>query len=211
MMILIKNLLILFFLFFSINGYAKNKWFIKNINFCGLHRVSKENISNYIKKYTGDTISQDNLNTVVYHLLKTGQFEDIKVIKFKDNLIFKIKEQSDIYHVNFSVNTAIPNSIIRKFLNNSNAKIGNELNSNYLHLFNNTFKKYYRSIGKHNVDIKSIFLIKFNKIACLKTLISERKCAVVDKVTISGNHVFSSKKIISLFQSCNKNNFWLFI
>ena len=210
-MILIKNLLILFFLFFSINGYAKNKWFIKNINFYGLHRVSRENISNYIKKYSSDIISVDTLNTVVYFLLKTGQFKDIKVIKFKDNLIFKIKEQSDIFNINFSTNTAIPNSVIRTFLNNSNKKIGNRLNSNYLNLFNNTLKKYYISIGKYNIDIKSIFLIRCNKIAYFKILISERQFALVDKITIFGNHVLSSKKIIDLFQSCNKKNFWLFI
>lgn len=210
-MILIKNLLILFFLFFSINGYAKNKWFVKNINFCGLRKVSRENISNYIKKNSGNIISVDKLNTVVYYLLRTGQFKDIKVIKFKNNLIFRLKEQSDIFRINFSGNTTIPNSVIRTLLNNSNEKIGGTLNSNYLHLFNSKLKKYYFSIGKYNVDIKSIFLVKYNKIAYFKILVSERNLAIVDNITIFGNHVFPSKEIIALLKSYDKKNFWLWI
>ncbi|WP_367673765.1 outer membrane protein assembly factor BamA [Buchnera aphidicola] len=206
----IRKLLILFFLFFSINGYAKNKWYIKNITFCGLHRVSRDTITHYIKQYNSDTISLENVHKVIYNLLETGKFKDIKVIKFKNNLIFKIKEQSNIYNINFSDHISISDNIRKRLLNNCNIKIGNRLNPNYLNQFLKILKKYYISIGKYNIDIKLIFLVNKNKIAYFKILIFEKKYAVIDKINIFGNHIISSKKIFSLFQSYHLSNFWLF-
>lgn len=209
-MLFIKQLLILFFLFFSIDGYTKDKWSIQDITFSGLHKFSKKNIFNYIKKYHGNKVSYNSLNKVIYNLLQTGQFENIKVVKFKNNLIFKIKEQSDIYHINFPDGMAISNDVIKMLLNN-NIKIGNSLNSHYLNLFKNILKKYYFSIGKYNVDIKSIFFIKSNKTVYFKILILERQSAVVNNINIFGNRVFSSNKIISLFSLYNRSNISFFI
>ncbi|CAL4321116.1 Outer membrane protein assembly factor BamA [Buchnera aphidicola (Pemphigus immunis)] len=209
-MLFIKQLLILFFLFFSIDGYAKDKWFIKDITFSGLHKFSKKNICNYIKKYHGEKISFNSLNKVIYNLLQTGQFENIKVVKFKNNLIFKIKEQSGIYRINFSDGMVISNDVIKTLLNN-NIKIGNSLNLYYLNSFKNILKKYYFSIGKYNVDIKSIFFIQSDKKVYFKILILERKSAVVNNINIFGNYAFSSNKIISLLRLYNRSNIWFFI
>ncbi|WP_343377775.1 outer membrane protein assembly factor BamA [Buchnera aphidicola (Formosaphis micheliae)] len=207
---LIRKFLILFFLFFSINVYSQDKWNLKDINFHGLNKFSVDLVKNYIDTKCGNVITLKNINKLIFVLLNTGQFENIKIIQLNKKLSINLQEKSIAYSIDFNGHHILTDSIVRKLFNIINSRFHDELNENVLKIFKNIILNFYKNIGRYNIDVNYLFFKKSDNTVNVKIIITEHNNISIKKINILGNKVFSQNKILSFFKLNNECKWGIF-
>ncbi|WP_226856629.1 outer membrane protein assembly factor BamA [Buchnera aphidicola] len=193
------------------NIYSKNLWTIKNIEFQGLRYFSKEEALKNILFNVGSKISKNDIQKSIKSLFQTGKFEDIKVFFSEKSLIFKMIERPLIYHINFSGNHIIKNTVFKKYLNQLGIEVGKQYNPYLKDIFIKNIKQFYFHIGRYQAKIKLLTTFSSNNRINLKILIDEGSLLQINNIKILGNKNFSRDEIISLFKLKDYKPWWNFL
>ncbi|WP_348666586.1 outer membrane protein assembly factor BamA [Arsenophonus symbiont of Ornithomya chloropus] len=195
-----KKLLITLLLFFSFYAYSSDWFVIKNIYFEGLQRITLDTALLNMPIQVGDTINNNHINRTIRDLFSTGNFEDIRIFRNKDNLIIRLKERPIIANITFFGNQVLKTDLLKSNLESVNIRIGEVMNLKNLTNIINMLTDFYYSIGKYNIKIKPIILILPNNQVHLKLFFSEGVSAKIQNINIIGNKIFSKSELMKYFQ-----------
>ncbi|CAL4321658.1 Outer membrane protein assembly factor BamA [Buchnera aphidicola (Protaphis terricola)] len=206
---LIKKFFIIFLMFFSINIYSKSLWTVKNIEFKGLKNCTKQEVLGNILFNIGDKISKNDIQKSIRLLFKTGKFSDIQVFFSTNNsIIFKIKEQPLIFHIDVFGNHIIPKKNFNEYLKKLGMEIGKQYNPYLKYIFIQNIKKLHYHFGRYQSSIRLLTNFSSNNRVNIKILINEGNLLKINHIKIIGNKSFSREKIISLFKLKDYASWW---
>ncbi|QCI21546.1 outer membrane protein assembly factor BamA [Buchnera aphidicola (Hyadaphis tataricae)] len=205
---LIKKFFMCFLMIFSTFVYAKNIWFVKDIEFTGLKNYSKNELLNNIQFHVGSTVSNDDIKSSIKSLFKTGRFEDIQVFLSKDKIVFHVYERPIIADVLFSGNTIINNNALKKYLTKLHIEKNHVFNPSIAEMFIKTIHHAYEDLGRYKSHVKILKSFSTYNRVNLKILIDEGLPIKINNIEVLGVKSFPKTKIISLFQLKQDHSWW---
>lgn len=205
---IMKKIVIALLLIIS-NAVNSADYFVKNIYFNGLKRLSLETALFHLPLKIGNLISNDLISDSIKALFDTGYFENIKISSDDKGVItIQVKEYSIINNISIYGNKTIKEDMIIKILDSKNIQSGQLLNNCSIFEAEYELKNICYSLGKFNATVKiTIISLSRNRVD-LKIVINEGKTAKIKKIDIIGNRVFHKKKLLSQFILRDKTNWW---
>ncbi|BAP58400.1 outer membrane protein assembly factor BamA [Candidatus Tachikawaea gelatinosa] len=196
---LIKKFLMTLLLFFTSSySYSFDTFVVKNINFNGLQRVSKNSALTYSAINIGDKIDQKKIKSIIHHLYSTKIFENISVSRDKKNLVINVKEKPIIYDIVFSGNKLIKSDVLKTNLVKIGLNNGEILDRSLLFSFKTYLKNFYHNQGKYGTNITTkIDLLPFNY-AKITFNFNEGISAKIKNIKILGNSRYNVNDLIPL-------------
>ncbi|QIE01964.1 outer membrane protein assembly factor BamA [Buchnera aphidicola] len=199
----IKKFFITFLVLFSISSHAKNIGIINNIQFEGLHNVSKNEASKHIILDIGNVISEYDVKNSIKSLFATGKFQDIKVIYSKKSIIFRVKEKPIISNVIFTGNHIIKNSVLNLYLQKLNIKKGSVFDPLSINILIKTIEDFFYNIGRFESNVQIFKQSSEDNTINLKIIFNEGIIKKINSIKILGAKHFSEQQVTSLLQSKN--------
>ena len=180
--------------------YAAQEFVIEDIRVEGLQRITPGTVFNYLPMKVGDTFDDSRSGEAVRALFKTGFFEDVKLERDGNVLVFILKERPTIGSITLNGNEDIKSEDLIDGLRQIGFAEGRVFNQAQLEKLEQELQRQYFSLGKYAVDIKStVTEIDENRVAVVID-ISEGVAAKIRQINIVGNEAFSEKKLLKLFK-----------
>lgn len=193
------NLLIIAILFSKL-AYAAESFIIEDIRIEGLQRITPGTVFNYLPMKVGDEFDDSRSGEAVRALFKTGFFDDIRLERDGNVLVFILKERPAIGSITLNGNETIKSDDLIDGLRQIGFAEGRVFNQAQLEKLTQELKRQYFSLGKYAVEIDSdVNEIDNNRVAVVIN-ISEGLTAKIKQINIIGNEAFKEKKLLKLFE-----------
>ena len=180
---------------------AAQEFVIDDIRVEGLQRITPGTVFNYLPMKVGDTFDDSRSGEAVRALFKTGFFEDVRLERDGNVLVFILKERPTIGSITLNGNEDIKSDDLIDGLRQIGFAEGRVFNQAQLEKLEQELQRQYFSLGKYAVDIKStVTEIDENRVAVVID-ISEGIAAKIRQINIVGNEAFSEKKLLKLLIS----------
>ncbi|CAL4320261.1 outer membrane protein assembly factor BamA [Buchnera aphidicola] len=196
-MLIIRCILLLFFLFYSNICFASTDIYIKKINILGLHHMSQLHILDDCKIYYGHLVAYDSIKKNILKLYKTGFFNHITLLQKRNKIIILFEEKYILKNITIIGNRKFKKKIILDTLRSFGIRNDNFTEKKKLFKLQNIIKKLYNNIEMYNTKINIHFCFIKKKYIFLKINIIEGRKFLFRDINVSGNKFFSYKKIIS--------------
>jgi len=189
-----------FILYFFVSFVVLGKdFYFSKVKFNGLNTFSQEFILNKFE-------SESKLNGSIFFekLISLQIFDHVQVVVDKNILNVNVVEKPFIRSV--KVYGEKDNIHLLSLLSDLKLKSGELYDSALLKLFKFKLEEYYFSKGFYNlnIDIKVKFKKKYNFVD-IDLCVSHNKLLKVNDIIISGNNIYSSRKLLSLFSHSKSN------
>lgn len=199
---LFKNsvyILILFSLNFAV-VHAAEEFVIEDIRVDGLQRITPGTVFNELPMKVGDTFDDTRSAEAVRALFKTGFFEDVRLEREGNVLVFKIKERPAIGNISLNGNKTIKSEEMIDGLRQIGFAEGRIFNQSQLDRLEQELNRQYFSLGKYAVEIEtSTTPLEDNRVA-VNIDISEGVTARIRQINIVGNESFKEKQLLKQFK-----------
>jgi outer membrane protein insertion porin family len=196
---LVKVLVYIFILFIP-PVMAAEEFVIEDIRVEGLQRITPGTVFNYLPMKVGDKFDDTRSAEAVRALFKTGFFEDVRLERDGDVLVFKIKERPAIGSITLSGNKDVRSEDLIDGLRKIGIAEGRIFNQSLLDKLEQELRRQYFSLGKYAVSIKStVTPLEENRVA-VTIDISEGITARIRQINIIGNNTFKEKKLLKTFK-----------
>ncbi len=191
---------ILFHLLAFATVFAAEEFIIRDIRVEGLQRITPGTVFNYLPMKVGDTFDDTRSAEAVRALFKTGFFDDVRLERDGDVLVFIIKERPAIGSITLTGNKDIRNEDVIDNLRRIGFAEGRIFNQSELEKVEQELRRQYFSLGKYAVDIKSTITPLENNRVAITIDISEGVAAKIRQINIVGNEAFREKKLLKEFK-----------
>jgi len=183
---------------------------IGDIRVDGLQRISEGNVFSFIPIEVGDVLTPTLGRSTIRDLHQTGFFDDIRLSRAGDLLIITVEERPAISSINIAGNRQIETEDLMPALASIGIAEGEIFNRLELDRVQQELVRQYYSRGHYNVDVDAqINELARNRVG-LSILVSEGKQARIRHINIVGNETFTSKELLSEFESRDRRGlmFW---
>jgi outer membrane protein insertion porin family len=169
-------------------SYAFEAFIVKDIRIEGLKRISAGTVFNYLPVTVGSRFSQENTQSTISALFKTGFFKDIRLEREGNVLIVRIiEERPAIAKITFIGNEEIDTEDLTRALKNIGFAEGRVFNRSVLEKVELELQRQYFNLGKYSVQIKStVTPLKRNRVA-IQIEVSEGVIARIKRINFVGN------------------------
>jgi len=169
-------------------SYAFEAFVIEDIRIEGLKRISAGTVFNYLPVTVGSRFSQENTQSTLSALFKTGFFKDIRLEREGNVLIVRIlEERPAIAKITFIGNEEIETEDLTRALKNIGFAEGRVFNRSVLEKVELELQRQYFTLGKYSVRIKStVTQLKRNRVS-IQIDISEGVIARIKRINFVGN------------------------
>jgi len=179
---------------------AAEEFVIKDIRVEGLQRITPGTVFNYLPMKVGDKFDDERSAEAIRALFKTGFFEDVRLERDGDVLVFKIKERPAIGSITLNGNKDVRSEDLIDGLRKIGIAEGRIFNQSLLDKLEQELRRQYFSLGKYAVSIKStVTPLEENRVA-VTIDISEGITARIRQINIIGNNTFKEKKLLKTFK-----------
>ena len=182
-------------------AYAAEEFIISDIRIEGLDRIEPGTVFNSLPIQVGDTFDDSRSADAVKALFKTGFFEDVRLERDGDVLVFVIKERPAIGSIEVSGNKDIKTEDLLKNLKQVGFVEGRVFYQAMLEQMDRELRKQYFSRGKYAAEVKTTTTPLENNRVAVKIDIFEGKPARIKKINIIGNTVWDEKHLLKKFSS----------
>jgi outer membrane protein insertion porin family len=192
---------------FSSIACADDSFVIEDIRLEGLQRVSAGTVFERLPINAGDRIDGNRLADVSRRLFATGFFNDIKVYRDGQVLIFQLVELPTITQIELEGNSAIPDDVLLDNLKLAGLAEGMVFKRSTLERIALELERQYVMQGRYDAHIETVVeALPRNRVA-LKINVEEGNVAAIAHINIVGNQAFSDDELLKQF-SLQESNFW---
>lgn len=189
---------------------AEESFTVQDIQVEGLQRVALGAALNNLPFNIGDTVTDYTLSRSIRTLYGAGHFDDIRVFRDGNTVIYRLRERPTINNIEFSGNKDIKDEQLNDSLAGNRIQIGEPLDKTILKNIENGLTEFYHGVGKYQakVDVKVTYLPR-NRVN-LKFEFEEGDAASVRQINIVGNHIFPNEELLSVVESKQDMPWWRF-
>lgn len=208
----IKRLVAAMFLASASNSVlAEESFTVQDIQVEGLQRVALGAALNNLPFNVGDTVTEYNLSRSIRTLYSAGHFDDIKVLRDGNTVIYRLRERPTINSIEFDGNKDIKEDQLNESLAGNRIEVGEPLDKTILKSIENGLTEFYHGVGKYqaSVDIEVTYLPR-NRVN-LKIKFDEGDAASVRQINIVGNKLFSDEELLKNIESKQDLPWWRFM
>jgi outer membrane protein insertion porin family len=190
---------------------AEESFTVQDIQVEGLQRVALGAALNNLPFNVGDTITEFNLSRSIRTLYAAGHFDDIKVFRDGNTVIYRLRERPTINAIEFDGNKDIKEDQLTESLSGNKVEVGEPLDKTILKSIENGLTEFYHGVGKYQakVDIEVTYLPR-NRVN-LKIKFEEGDPASVRQINIVGNKLFSDEELLQDIESKQDLPWWRFM
>ena len=189
---------------------AEESFTVQDIQVEGLQRVALGAALNNLPFNIGDNVTDYTLSRSIRTLYGAGHFDDIRVFRDGNTVIYRLRERPTINNIEFSGNKDIKDEQLNDSLAGNRIQIGEPLDKTILKNIENGLTEFYHGVGKYQakVDVKVTYLPR-NRVN-LKFEFEEGDAASVRQINIVGNHIFPNDELLSVVESKQDMPWWRF-
>ncbi|PTY37179.1 outer membrane protein assembly factor BamA [Saccharospirillum sp. MSK14-1] len=166
----------------------------------GLQRVSLGSVLQALPIQEGDRVDTDNAADWLRAINDTGYFNDARVSREGDELIFDVTERPAIHRVEFSGNKSIPTDSLERVMENVGLDEGEIYSQSLLEGIELELERQYSLQGRYNASVDLVVTpLSLNRVD-IELDISEGPVAKVDHIEITGNRIFTDAELLDALQ-----------
>ena len=190
---------------------AEDSFTVQDIQVEGLQRVALGAALNNLPFTVGDTVSDYSLSRSIRTLYSAGHFDDIKVLRDGNTVIFRVRERPTINAIEFDGNKDIKEEQLLESLSGNRVEVGEPLDKTILKNIETGLTEFYHGVGKYqaNVNVELTYLPR-NRVN-LKIKFEEGEAASVRQINIVGNKLFSDEELLKDIESKQDLPWWRFM
>ncbi|WP_445766652.1 outer membrane protein assembly factor BamA [Rheinheimera sp.] len=190
---------------------AEDSFTVQDIQVEGLQRVALGAALNNLPFTVGDTVSDYSLSRSIRTLYSAGHFDDIKVLREGNTVIFRVRERPTINAIEFDGNKDIKEEQLLESLSGNKVEVGEPLDKTILKNIETGLTEFYHGVGKYqaNVNVELTYLPR-NRVN-LKIKFEEGEAASVRQINIVGNKLFSDEDLLADIESKQDLPWWRFM
>lgn len=180
---------------------------IEDIRVEGLQRVSPAVVFGVLPLGVGDTLETESAALIIRTLFDTDNFDDVRVSRADNVMVISVAERPFINDIEISGNKAIRTEDLLEGLERQGLSSGQVLKRAALEGIRQELRRQYSSRGRYDSDVTAeIEELPRNRVL-VKLVINEGTPAHVYRINIVGNNVFTTKELLSVFESRNAGGF----
>lgn len=180
-------------------AYAADEFVVRDIRIDGLVRLTQANVLSMIPITSGDRVNDPMLAEAIRAMYASGLFDDIKVFKNNDTLVFNVIERPIISKLEFKGNKLIPKEALQEGLKKMGVAEGEVFKKAALQTIETELEQQYTQQGRYDADVTVETIARPNNRVELKLNFVEGTAAKVFNINIIGNTVFSDNDIKRVF------------
>ena len=186
---------------------ALESFVVRDIRLEGLQRVSAGSVFVALPVSIGEQLDEERIQQAIRGLFKTGQFDNISMLRDGNVLIVSLTERPSISEIILEGNKNIKDESLLDGLNQAGIREGNVLRRDTLRSIETELLHQYVSQGRYDatVDVSAVSLTR-NR-AQVRVDIDEGSSARIRDINLIGNRVFSSAVLMGDFKLAASN--WL--
>ena len=190
---------------------AEESFTVQDIQVEGLQRVALGAALNNLPFNVGDTVTEYSLSRSIRTLYSAGHFEEIKVFRDGNTVIYRLRERPTINAIEFDGNKDIKEDQLNESLAGNRVEVGEPLDKTILKSIENGLTEFYHGVGKYQaeVDIEVTYLPR-NRVN-LKIKFEEGDAASIRQINIVGNKLFSDEEVLRDIESKQDLPWWRFL
>lgn len=208
----IKRLVAAMFLASASNSVlAEESFTVQDIQVEGLQRVALGAALNNLPFNVGDTVTEYSLSRSIRTLYSAGHFDDVKVLRDGNTVIYRLRERPTINSIEFDGNKDIKEDQLNESLAGNRIEVGEPLDKTILKNIENGLTEFYHGVGKYqaSVEIEVTYLPR-NRVN-LKIKFDEGDAASVRQINVVGNKLFSDEELLKNIESKQDLPWWRFL
>lgn len=180
--------------------HADQEFIIEDIRLEGLERITAGTVFNYLPVKVDDAFDESRYSEAVGALFKTGFFEDVRLERDGNILVFIFKERPAIGSITINGNTDIETDDLLENLRQVDFAEGRVFVQAQLDQVERELQRQYFALGKYAAKVSSSATpLNDNRVAIVID-VSEGKGASIRQINIVGNKVFEEEELLDSFQ-----------
>lgn len=173
---------------------------IKDIRIEGLQRISAGAVYNALPLQSGDTVDSELLASALHTLFKTGNFQDIKLLREGNSLVVQVSERPAIAKIELDGNKSIDKENLLKGLSEAGLSEGSVFQRATLDRVKLELERQYVAQGRYGARVTpKVKPLPRNRVE-LDIKIKEGDVATIASVNIVGNAAFEEDDLLNVFE-----------
>ena len=190
---------------------AEQKFQVEDIEVKGLQRVALGAALTHIPFNVGDSLNDFRISQSIKSLYKSGHFNDIRVSRDGNRLIYRVHERETISEIIFDGNSDLKDEQLTESLDGSNIRVGETLDRTVISGIERGLEDFYHSVGKYNAKVTAkITHLPRNRVNLEFTFV-EGDAAAIKQINIVGNEIFSDAQLLDRIELTFDSPWWNFM
>jgi outer membrane protein insertion porin family len=190
---------------------AEESFTVQDIQVEGLQRVALGAALNNLPFTIGDAVTEYSLSRSIKTLYSAGHFDDIKVFRDGNTVIYRLKERPTISKIEFDGNKDIKEEQLNESLEGNRVQVGEPLDKTILKSIESGLTEFYHGVGKYQAKVEAIVTYLPRNRVNLKLEFDEGDAASVRQINIVGNTVFTNDELLKQIESKQDLPWWRFL
>ena len=167
----------------------------------GLERITPGTVFNYLPMRVGDRFDDSRSSEAVRALFKTGFFDDVRLERDGNVLVFLFKERPAIGSIQMSGNKDVKTEDVLESLKQFGFAEGRVFVQAQLDQVEQELRRQYYSAGKYGARIETTVSPLDNNRVGIVIAVSEGVAVRIRQINIVGNTVFEEAELLKQFES----------
>ena len=180
---------------------AAEEFIIQDIRVEGLERITPGTVFNYLPMRVGDRFDDSRSSEAVRALFRTGFFDDVRLERDGNVLVFLFKERPAIGSIQMSGNKDVKTEDVLESLKQFGFAEGRVFVQAQLDQVEQELRRQYYSAGKYGARVETTVSPLDNNRVGIVIEVSEGVAARIKQINIVGNTVFEETELLKQFES----------
>ncbi len=190
---------------------AAEKFQVKDIEVKGLQRVALGAALTHIPFNVGDSLNKFKISQSIKALYKSGHFNDIRVYRDGDRVIYRVRERETISEITFDGNNDLKDEQLTGSLDGNNIRVGETLDRTVISGIEMGLEDFYHSVGKYNADVTATITHLPRNRVNLEFKFTEGEAATIKQINLIGNDVFTDAQVLDKIELTFDSPWWDFM
>ncbi|TQV75405.1 outer membrane protein assembly factor BamA [Aliikangiella marina] len=182
---------------------------VEEIDVNGLQRMELGTFFNLLPLQVGEKLDSARVPTVIRAIVSSNSFEDVRVFRDGNKLIFDLKERPTISDITIDGNSDIKTEQILDAMRRQNFAKGEIFDPAAIKGIKLGMEEQYFAHGKYSVKIEDKIIKQSRNRVLVKFDVNEGDPAKIEKISLVGNSVYDDEELLGQFE-LSEGVWWAF-